>query len=62
MKKNQISEMTDRELQEGMYQNIRTITAKARSTNGWITFIGVLVIIQVIGMIIVANSLGANIY
>lgn len=44
--------MTDRELQEGLYQNIRTITAKSRSTNGWITFIGILVIIQVIGVII----------
>ena len=40
-----ISEMTDRELKEGLYKNIRNISSLTRNTNGWIRFFGVLIII-----------------
>tara|TARA_R110001606_G_scaffold30367_2_gene93855 strand:- start:536 stop:745 length:210 start_codon:yes stop_codon:yes gene_type:complete len=42
---NPISEKTDRELKEGLYQNIRNISSLTRNTNGWIRFFGVLIII-----------------
>ena len=51
-KRKPIPEMSDRELQEGLYQNIRTITGKTRSTNGWVTFIGIVLIVQILSVFI----------
>ena len=51
-----ISEMSDREIQEAMLTNQRVITGKTRSMSGWITFIGILIILGVIGQIIYLTS------
>jgi len=45
------SEMSDREIQVAMLENQRIITDKIRSMSGWITFIGLLIILGVIGQI-----------
>ena len=34
------SEMTDREIQEAMLENIRIFTDKTRNISGWTTFFG----------------------
>ena len=47
-KQKPISEMTDRELKEGLYKNIRNISSLTRNTNGWIRFFGVLIIISMV--------------
>ncbi|MCH7784401.1 MAG: hypothetical protein IIB06_03145 [Bacteroidetes bacterium] len=48
--------MSDREIQEAMLTNQRIITGKTRSMSGWITFIGILIILGVIGQIIYLTS------
>jgi len=45
-KANVISEMTDRELQESIAKNLRIVTSN--STNGWVTFIGLMFIVSII--------------
>ena len=52
------SEMSDREIQEAMLENQRTITEKIRSTSGWVTFIGILALVSVI--ISIALAMGAE--
>lgn len=52
-----ISEMTDRELKEGLYKNIRNISSLTRNTNGWIRFFGVLIIILIVVTLIVSLPL-----
>ena len=52
-----ITEMSDRELQEGLYKNIRTITAMSRSTNGWLTFIGIVFVIQLLAILYVVSEM-----
>ena len=52
-----IKEMTDRELQETIAHTNRNISRKTSSIEGWITFIGVIIIIGLILAIIAGNSL-----
>tara|TARA_R110002167_G_scaffold10452_2_gene47955 strand:- start:885 stop:1067 length:183 start_codon:yes stop_codon:yes gene_type:complete len=47
-KQKPISEMTDRELKEGLYKNIRNISSLTKNINGWINFQGVLLIIAMV--------------
>lgn len=51
-----ISEMTDRELQEGVYQNIRNISKQTRKTSVWMDFFGWIGVISAVGAILYALS------
>ena len=52
-----IKEMSDREIQEAILTNLRTIRTSSSSINGWIRFFG---IIQIIGIIAVVLFLLEN--
>ena len=50
-----ISEMTDRELKEGLYKNIRNNSRLTRNINGWINFQGVLLIIAMVVILLLMS-------
>ena len=54
-KQKPISEMTDRELKEGLYKNIRNISRLTRNINGWINFQGVLLIIAMVVILLLMS-------
>ncbi len=51
-----ISEMTDRELQESIAKNLRIVTQKSKSTNGWLTFIGLMFVLSIIASIFLISQ------
>ena len=51
-----INDMTDIQLLRSIAQNMRNSLKVQRSTNGWITFMGVLQLVSLIGVLIVATS------
>ncbi len=57
VKGNQISEMSDRELQESIAKNLRIVTRNSKSISGWMTFIGLLLIANVIGAIYLVSQM-----
>jgi len=54
-KQKPISEMTDRELKEGLYKNIRNISSLTKNINGWINFQGVLLIIAMVILLLLMS-------
>ena len=54
-KQKPISEMTDRELKEGLYKNIRNISSLTKNINGWINFQGVLLIIAMVVILLLMS-------
>ena len=56
-KQKPISEMTDRELKEGLYKNIRNISSLTKNINGWINFQGVLLIIAMVVILLMSFNL-----
>ncbi len=56
MRAKKTDEMTEIELQRSIAENMRTSIRLQRSTNGWITFMGVLQLVSLIGVLIVATS------
>ena len=55
-KTKQLTEMTDRELQESITANLRIITRNSKSINGWVTFIGFMLIISIIAGIYLSTQ------
>ena len=51
------SEMTDKEVQESIVANLRIVTGNVRTISGWITFIGLLLIANVIGAIYMVSQM-----
>ena len=51
-----INDMTDEQLLRSIAQNMRNSLKVQRSTNGWITFMGVLQLISLIGILIAVSS------
>ena len=51
-----INDMTDIQLLRSIAQNMRNSLKVQRSTNGWITFMGVLQLISLIGILIAVSS------
>ena len=51
------SEMTDKEVQESIVANLRIVTSNVRTISGWITFIGLLLIANVIGAIYMVSQM-----
>ena len=51
------SKMTDKEVQESIGANLRIVTSNVRTISGWITFIGLLLIANVIGAIYMVSQM-----
>ena len=56
MKKPQkVSEMTDREVQESIALNMRAMVRSNESTKGWVTFLGIITLLGIIGTLIAST-------
>ena len=53
----QLSEMSDREVQESIAANLRIVTRNSKSINGWMTFIGIVMILNIIGAIYIVSQM-----
>ena len=48
---------TDREIQESIAKNIRAVTRYSKSISGWMTFIGIVMILNIIGAIYIVSQM-----
>lgn len=51
-----IEDVSDREIQEMILKNLRNIRASNNSIKGWISFLGIIQILGIIGAIIILNN------
>lgn len=52
----QLTELSDREIQEKILANLRNIRNSNNSIKGWITFFGILQILVIIAVLVIYNS------
>ena len=51
-KPKKVSEMTDREVQESIALNMRAMATSNESIKGWVTFLGIITLLGIIGTLI----------